>query len=254
MGKPHGSASHKPITKTLEDPLLGPHIPKKWLRSAISALPGRSILDHCVEVQKWDNYDQGFLKTWSRANNHIPKGAKKKNPEDHNPKKGNYSHALIVINSSPDAWIVDSSASHHMATKKEVHSSLDEFKGPPILMGGNSLVEVTSKGRIELTNGSFKNVPHIPKLCVNLLSVYQMKKFDTKKRALFTPDAVDIYDMQTNFRVATSEVNRQSRLYTFFEFIEPDSALLLTHVDESGRIWHERIGNLNFRYMKQLGK
>jgi hypothetical protein len=38
----------------------------------------------------------------------IPEGAKKKNPEDHNPKKGNSSHALIAINSSPDAWIVDS--------------------------------------------------------------------------------------------------------------------------------------------------
>jgi hypothetical protein len=38
--------------------------------------------------------------------------------------------------------------------------------------------------------------------------------------------------MQTNSRVATNEVNRQSRLYTFYEFIEPDSAFLLTHVDK----------------------
>jgi hypothetical protein len=37
----------------------------------------------------------------------IPKGAKKKKPEDLNPKKDNSSHALIAINSSPDAWIVD---------------------------------------------------------------------------------------------------------------------------------------------------
>jgi transposase InsO family protein len=43
-------------------------------------------------------------------------------------------------------------------------------------------------------------------------------------------------------------------LYTFSEFIEPDSALLLTHVDESSRIWHERFGRLNFRYMKQISK
>jgi hypothetical protein len=37
----------------------------------------------------------------------IPKGAKKKKPEDMNSKKGNYIHALIAINSSPHAWIVD---------------------------------------------------------------------------------------------------------------------------------------------------
>jgi hypothetical protein len=60
--------------------------------------------------------------------------------------------------------------------------------------------------------------------------------------------------MQTNSRVATSEVNHQSRLYTFSEFIEPDSSLLLTHADESSRIWHERFGHLNFRYMQHLSK
>jgi hypothetical protein len=170
------------------------------------------------------------------------------------PRKDNSSHALIAINSSPDAWIVDSGASHHMAATKEVYSSLDACKGPPILMGDNSPVEVTDKGRIELTNESFENVLHVPKLSVNLLSVYQMKNSGTGKRVIFTPDAVDIYDMQTNSRVATGEVNHQSRLYTFSEFIEPDSALLLTHADESSRIWHERFGHLNFRYMQQLSK
>jgi hypothetical protein len=48
----------------------------------------------------------------------IPEGAKKKKPEDLNSKKGNSSHALIAINSSPDAWIVDSGASHHMDASK----------------------------------------------------------------------------------------------------------------------------------------
>jgi hypothetical protein len=38
----------------------------------------------------------------------IPEGAKKKNPEDQNPKKGNSSHAFISINSSLVSWIVDS--------------------------------------------------------------------------------------------------------------------------------------------------
>jgi hypothetical protein len=114
------------------------------------------------------------------------------------------------------------------------------------------LTEVTGKGRIELTNISFENVLHVPKPSVNLLSVYQMKNYSTEKKFIFTPDAVDIYDMQTNSKVATSEVNHQSRLYTFSEFIELDTALLITHVDERSRIWHEMFGHLNFRYMQQL--
>jgi hypothetical protein len=116
-------------------------------------------------------------------------------------------------------------------------------------MGGNSPVEVTDKGRIELTNRSFENVLHVPKLSINILSMYHMTNSGTGKRVIFTPDAVDIYDMQTNSRVSTGEVNHQSRLYTFSKFIEPNYALLLTHVDESSRIWHKRFGHLNFRYM-----
>jgi hypothetical protein len=38
----------------------------------------------------------------------IPEDAKKKKPKDQNPKKGNYSHALIAINSSLDDWVIDS--------------------------------------------------------------------------------------------------------------------------------------------------
>ena len=102
----------------------------------------------------------------------IPKGAKKKKPEDLNSKKGNSSHALIAIKSSPDAWIIDTRASHHMASSEVVYSSLDACKGPPILMGDNSYVEVTGKGRIELTNGSFDNVMHVPKLSFSLLFMY----------------------------------------------------------------------------------
>jgi hypothetical protein len=184
----------------------------------------------------------------------ILEGAKKKNPEDHNPKKGNSSHALMAINSSLDSWIIDSGASHHKDASKAVYFSLDACKGPPILMGDNSLVEVTGKGRIELTNESFENVLHVPKLFFNLLSVYQMNNSGTGKKFIFTPNAMDIYDMQTSSKVATGEVNHQPRLYTFSEFIEPDFALLLTHADESSRIWHERFGHLNFRYMKQISK
>jgi hypothetical protein len=103
-----------------------------------------------------------------------------------------------------------------MDASKAIYSSLDACKVPPILMGDNSFVEVTDKGKIELTNRSFENVLHVPKNSVNLLSVYQKMNSDTEKKLIFTPNAVDIYDMETNSRVATGEVNHQSRLYTFF--------------------------------------
>jgi hypothetical protein len=184
----------------------------------------------------------------------IPEGAKKKNPEDQNSKKGNSSHALIAINSSLNDWIIDSGVSHHMASTKAFYSSLDACKVHLILMGENSPVEVTDKGRIELTDRSFENVLRVPKLYVNILSVDQMKNSSTGKKFIFTQNVVDIYDMKTNSRVSTGEVNHQSRLYTFSEFIEPKSTLLLTHANESSRIWHKSFQHLNFKYIQQISK
>jgi hypothetical protein len=102
--------------------------------------------------------------------NFIPKGVKKQKEEDLDPKKGNH-HALVAINSSFDSWIIDSSATHHMAMKDEVFSSLSPYSRPPILMGDDTPVTIAGEGRVELHNGSFENVLHVPNLSMNLLSV-----------------------------------------------------------------------------------
>ena len=135
-----------------------------------------------------------------------------------------------------------------MAATKEAFSSLDVCKSPPILMGDDSPVEITGKGKIELNHCSFENVLYVPKIYVNLLSIYRITHSGTGKRFEFTPHAVNIFDIQSKSKFSTGEVNHRSKLYTFSEFIEPDSALLLTHADDS-RLWHERFGPLNFRYM-----
>jgi hypothetical protein len=67
--------------------------------------------------------------------------------------------------------------------------------------GENSPIKVTGKERIEVTNGSFKNVMHVPKLSKNILFMYQMMNYVTGNKFIFTPNAVDIYDMQTNSKV-----------------------------------------------------
>ena len=119
-------------------------------------------------------------------------------------------------------------------------------------MGEDSPVDITDKGRIKLNHGSFEDVLHVPKLSVNLISLYQITHFGTEKRVEFTLDALNIFNIQSNSKVATGEVNHKSRLYTFSKFFEPDFSLLLMHVDDSSRLWHERFGDLNFRYMQHF--
>jgi hypothetical protein len=118
-------------------------------------------------------------------------------------------HALIAINSSPYAWIIDSGASHHMEATKHVLSSLKTCTGPPILMGDDSPVEVSGQGRVDLGNGSFENVLHVLKLSINILSMYQITHIGTRKRVEFTLDFVTIFDMEDNSKIVVGEVDHK---------------------------------------------
>ena len=115
-----------------------------------------------------------------KLGDHIPEGTKNRS-EDYALKKGNSRHALITINSSLDTQIVDSSASDHMASTNEAFYSLDECKGPPILMGDDSSIKITNKGMIELHHGTFDNVLHVQKVSLNLLYVYQITNLELER-------------------------------------------------------------------------
>jgi hypothetical protein len=90
---------------------------------------------------------------------------------------------------------------------------------------------------------------------MNLLSIYQITHSGTGKRVEFTPDSITISDMHDNSMIVVGEVNHQSHLYTFSKFIAKyDSSLLLMHVDDTSRLWHEIFNHMNFKYMQQLCK
>ena len=61
-----------------------------------------------------------------------------------------------------------------MKAKEEVITSLISCSKPPILMGDDTPIAVAGEGRVELHNGSFENVLHVPNLYMNMLSVYQI--------------------------------------------------------------------------------
>jgi hypothetical protein len=66
----------------------------------------------------------------------------------------------------------------------------------------------------------------------------------------FTLYSVTIYDMHDNYVIFVGEVNHQLCLYTFIKLIaKSDFALLLTHDDDTIRLWHEIFGLLYFKYM-----
>jgi hypothetical protein len=118
-----------------------------------------------------------------------------------------------------------------MTAKEEFFSSLSPCSRPHILMGGDTPIAVAGEGRVELHNGSFENVLHVPKLSMNLLLVYQITQ--KGKKVEFTSDSVSVIDMHDNSITAIGEVDHKSRLYKFTKYSYDDSSFLLTHKEST---------------------
>ena len=73
-------------------------------------------------------------------------------------------HALVAGTSSSPSFIIDFRASRNMVSTREIFSSLDMSKGPPIFLGDNSLTDSMGKGRIDIDHGNFNNVLYVPGL------------------------------------------------------------------------------------------
>ena len=92
---------------------------------------------------------------------------------------------MVASTSSSPSFIIDSGASRHMVSTKEAFSSLDMSKGPPIVLGDDSLTDNLGKGRIDLDHGKFNNVLYVLVLASNLFSVYQMTHTWSPKKVIF---------------------------------------------------------------------
>ena len=125
-----------------------------------------------------------------------------------------------------------------MVSTKEAFSSLDMSKGPPIVLGDDSLTERLGKWRIDIDHGQFSNVLYVLGLASNLLSVYQMTHTGYPKKVIFSPDEVDITEISSGKIIAKGVANHTLKVYMFSHF-QPYSNpfALLIHANEESKIW-----------------
>ena len=120
-------------------------------------------------------------------------------------------------------------------------------------MGDDSQIPAEGRGSIKARHGEFKNVLYVPSLATNMLSVYQMNHTGSPKRVTFDLESVEITEKSTVKLVAKGIANQSTKAYEFSHFFLVYSpTALLSHANNTNNIWHERIGHLNFKYLKQL--
>ena len=126
-------------------------------------------------------------------------------------------------------------------------------KGPPIVLGDDSLTDSLGKGRIDLDHGNFNNVLYVPGLASNILLVYHMTYTGSPNNIIFSLDDVEITNILNGKFIEKGVVYHTSMVYKFSHFLlYSNPSALLTYANEASKIWPEIFGHLNNKYISDL--
>ncbi|GKB14161.1 putative ribonuclease H-like domain-containing protein [Tanacetum coccineum] len=159
-----------------------------------------------------------------------------------------------------DQGVIDSGCSGHMTGNMSCLTDYEEIDGGYVAFGGNPKGgKIISRGTIKTGNLDFENVYFVKVLKFNLFSVSQM--CDKKNIVLFNDTECIV--LSPNFKLTDEshvllKVPRKNNMYSVdLKNIVPKEGLtcLFAKVtsDES-KLWHRRLGHINFKTMNKLVK
>ncbi|GJX84371.1 retrovirus-related pol polyprotein from transposon TNT 1-94 [Tanacetum coccineum] len=159
-----------------------------------------------------------------------------------------------------DQGVIDSGCSRHMTGNMSYLTDYEEIDGGYVAFGGNPKGgKITGKGTIKTGNLDFKNVYFVRELKFNLFSVSQM--CDKKNSVLFNDTECIV--LSPNFKLIDEsqvllKVPRKNNMYSVnLKNIVPKgglTCLFAKATSNESKLWHRRLGHLNFKTMNKLVK
>ncbi|GJU71139.1 putative ribonuclease H-like domain-containing protein [Tanacetum coccineum] len=162
--------------------------------------------------------------------------------------------------SKSDQGVIDSGCSRHMTGNMSYLIDYEEIDGGYVAFGGNPKGgKITGKGTIKTGNLDFENVYFVRELKFNLFSVSQM--CDKKNSVLFNDTECIV--LSPNFKLIDESqvllrVPRKNNMYNVdLKNIVPKgglTCLFAKATSDESKLWHRRLGHLNFKTMNKLVK
>ncbi|GJW94660.1 putative ribonuclease H-like domain-containing protein [Tanacetum coccineum] len=156
--------------------------------------------------------------------------------------------------------VIDSGCSRHMRGNISYVTNYEEIDGRYVSFGGNPKGgKIIGKGTIKTGKQDFENVYFVRELKFNLFSVSQM--CDKRNSVLFTDTECII--LSPNFKLtdeshALLRVPRKNNMYSIdLKNIVPKGGLTCLFgkaTSDESKLWHRRLGHLNFKTMNKLVK
>ncbi|GJZ38774.1 putative ribonuclease H-like domain-containing protein [Tanacetum coccineum] len=176
----------------------------------------------------------------------------------------NAAHSKTTVNvARPMSYL---SKTSHSTVKRPIHknttfkNNYEEIDGGYVTFGGNPKGEkIIGKGTIKTGNLDFKNVYFVRELKFNLFSVSQM--CDKKNNVLFNDTECIV--LSPNFKLIDESqvllrVPRKNNMYSVdLKNIVPKrglTSLFAKATSDESKLWHRRLGHLNFKTMNKLVK
>ncbi|GKA82085.1 ribonuclease H-like domain-containing protein [Tanacetum coccineum] len=158
-----------------------------------------------------------------------------------------------------DRVIFDSGCSGHMTGNKDHLDDFEECKGGSVTFGG-SKGYITGKGRIKVGNLEFDSVSFVKELGhFNLFSISQICY--KQHKVLFTE--IEYLVVTPDFKMPDEnqillKVPRQHNMYNF-DMKTPGPAksfacLIAKATSDESKLWHRRLGHINFKNLNKLVK
>ncbi|GJX37448.1 putative ribonuclease H-like domain-containing protein [Tanacetum coccineum] len=159
-----------------------------------------------------------------------------------------------------DQGVIDSGCSRHMTWNMSYLTDYEEIDGGYVAFRGNPKGgKITRKGTIKTGNLDFENVYFVRELKFNLFSVSQM--CDKKNSVLFNDTECIV--LSPNFKLIDESqvllrVPRKNNMYSVdLKNIVPKgglTCLFAKATSDESKLWHRRLGHLNFKTMNKLVK
>lgn len=156
--------------------------------------------------------------------------------------------------SESNVWYLDSGASNHMTGFKSKFAELDENITGQVRFGDGSTVKIEGKGTVLLLcktgeTKALQDVYYIPNLRNNIVSLGQMSKEGNK--VVIGGEFLRIFDKQE--RLLLKVKRSPNRLYKIL--VESGKqTCLMSRVDEESRLWHSRLGHVNYQALTLMSR
>ncbi|GJT23948.1 putative ribonuclease H-like domain-containing protein [Tanacetum coccineum] len=159
-----------------------------------------------------------------------------------------------------DQGVIDSGCSRHMTGNMSYLTDFEEIDGGYVAFGGNPKGgKITGRGIIKTGNLDFENVYFVRELQFNLFSVSQM--CDKKNSVLFNDTECIVLSL--NFKLTDEshvllKVPRNNNMYSVdlknIVLKGGLTCLFSKATSDEYKLWHRRLGHINFKNMNKLVK